>query len=75
MSFPLALIRNNTMSDLVRFASSPFQDVLEGWAKTIEDMEVDMPEHITGISATYTFELPNGMQAKVEVGRDILEED
>lgn len=63
------------MSDLVRFASSPFQNVLEEWAKAIEDMEVDMPEHITGISATYNFELPNGMQVKVEVGRNILEEE
>lgn len=75
VSFPLTDTWMNDMSDLVRFSSTPFQEVLEYWAKTLEDIEVDMPEHITGVSATYTFELPNGMQAKIEVGRDILEED
>lgn len=63
------------MADLVRFSETPFQEVLEYWGDEMDKFMVDMPEYITGVSAEYTFTLPSGMQVRVEVGRNILNQE
>lgn len=63
------------MTDLVRYSETPFQEVLEYWGDEIDKVMLDLPEYISGVSAVYTFTLPSGMQVKVEVGRDILNQD
>lgn len=61
------------MSDLERFAEKPFQDVLEYWAETVLEQEATMPDCFNGIVLGYSFTLPSGVQAKIEIGRNIIE--
>lgn len=63
------------MTDLVRFSEIPFQEVLEYWGDEMDKIMIGAPEYITGVSAVYIFALPSGMQVKVEVGRDILNQE
>lgn len=63
------------MTDLVRYSETPFQEVLEYWGDEIDKVMLHLPEYISGVSAVYNFTLPSGMQVKVEVGRDILNQD
>lgn len=63
------------MADLVRFSETPFQEVLEYWGYEMDKILMNVPECITGVSAVYTFILPSGMEVKVEVGRNILNQE
>lgn len=63
------------MSDLDRFAEKPFQEVLEYWAETMVEQEATMPDCFSEIVLGYSFTLPNGVQAKIEIGRDIIEDE
>lgn len=63
------------MTDLVRFSETPFQEVLEYWGDELDKCMIGAPEYITGVSAEYTFTLPSGMQVRVEIGRNILNQE
>lgn len=63
------------MTDLVRYSETPFQEVLEYWGNELDKIMLDAPDYITGVSAGYTFTLPSGMEVKVEVGRNILNQE
>lgn len=63
------------MTDLVRYSETPFQEVLEYWGNELDKIMLDVPDYITGVSAGYTFTLPSGMEVKVEVGRNILNQE
>ena len=63
------------MTDLVRYSETPFQEVLVYWGGELDKLMLDIPEHITGVSAEYHFTLPTGMQVRIEVGRDILNQE
>ena len=63
------------MTDLVRYSETPFQEVLEYWGDELDKIMLDVPNYVTGVSAGYTFTLPSGMEVKVEVGRNILNQE
>lgn len=63
------------MTDLIRFSETPFQEVLEYWGDELDKVMLDLPDDVTGVIAKYHFTLPNGMQVKIEVGRDILNQE
>lgn len=63
------------MTDLVRYSETPFQEVLEYWGDEMDKIMLDLPDNVTGVVAEYTFNLPNGMQVRIEVGRDILNQE
>lgn len=63
------------MTDLVRYSETPFQEVLEYWGDELDKCMIGAPEYIVGVSQEFNFTLPSGMQVKVEVGRNILNQE
>ena len=63
------------MTDLIRFSEIPFQKVLEYWSDEMDKIMLDLPDDVTGVIAEYSFKLPNGMQVRMEVGKNILNQE
>ena len=63
------------MKDLNSYSETPFQEVLEYWGDGLDKCMIGAPEFIVGVSQEFHFTLPSGMQVKVEVGRNILNQE
>lgn len=54
---------------------SPFHEVLSQWGEDLIEQEKNLLEEFEGVILGRSFTLKNGIQVKVEIGRDIIEED
>jgi hypothetical protein len=56
-------------------SESPFCEVLNQWGEELIEQEKNLPEMFEGVILGRSFTLKNGIQVKVQIGRDIIEED
>lgn len=64
------------MSEETKVTSeSPFCEVLNQWGEELIEQEERLSEMFAGIVIGKNFTLKSGVQVKIEIGRDIIEED
>lgn len=64
------------MSKATKITSeSPFFEVLNKWGEELIEQEERLSEMFAGIIIGKSFTLKSGVQVKIEIGRDIIEED
>lgn len=56
-------------------SESPFYEVLDQWSEDLIEQEKNLLEEFEGVILGRSFTLKNGIQVKVQIGRDIIEED
>jgi len=56
-------------------SDSPFYEVLNQWGEELIEQEERLSEMFSGIVIGKNFTLKSGVQVKIEIGRDIIEED
>lgn len=56
-------------------SETPFHEVLSQWGEDLIEQEKNLLEEFEGVILGRSFTLKNGIQVKVEIGRDIIEED
>lgn len=56
-------------------SESPFYEVLDQWGEDLIEQEKDLLEVFESVILGRSFTLKNGIQVKVQIGRDIIEED